>query len=413
MSKKQPQYIPVKVGNKKKEYVQHAMENCLPESKPLVEMQLKKIITQAKNTDMLNVIDWNERDLPSACIDTKNPNSLSLFHKKPAAIVSKLGNIELTPAEEKRRQLRALRFQNDTATAPPPLKKKKKKSFTPIVWNDNGNDLDQVIIGTSTNLEKPYFRLTSAADPATVRPLNVLKKTYKMLRTKWKTEANYSYICEQFKSMRQDLTVQRIRNEFTVMVYETHARIALEKGDIGEYNQCQTQLKYLYEQDISGCEDEFTAYRILYLIFSQNQSDINAMLEEMCDIGLENHASCVQHALMVRTSLAKGNYHKFFQLYEEAPNMGGYLLDQFVGRVRIDALLVMCKAYKLGVPLSYIAQELSFKSIKKLVQFLREHGIRVIPSKDKSAPLFDTKSALPILMAQSKSYNKVDIKGQI
>ena len=70
-------------------------------------------------------------------------------------------------------------------------------------------------------------------------------------------------------------------------------------------------------------------------------------------------------------------------------------------------------SYKLGVPLSYIAQELSFKSIKKLVQFLREHGIRVIPSKDKSAPLFDTKSALPILIAQSKSYNKVDIKGQI
>ncbi|KAI8075342.1 SAC3/GANP/Nin1/mts3/eIF-3 p25 family-domain-containing protein [Gilbertella persicaria] len=326
---------------------------------------------------------------------------------RPKTIVSKLGHIELTPAEERKRQIRARRFQNDNLPSPPPPKKQ-KKAITPIVWNET--DPNQVIVGTSSSLEKPYFRLTSAADPATVRPLNILKKTYKMLRSKWKAEANYSYICEQFKSMRQDLTVQRIQNEFTVIVYETHARIALEKGDIGEYNQCQTQLKYLYEQHILGCEDEFLAYRILYLIFSQNQSDINAMLEEMCNVGLKKHASCVQHALMVRTSLAKGNYHKFFQLYQEAPNMGGYLLDQFVGRVRIEALLVMCKAYKMGVSLSYVAKSLCFKDIKQLVQFLKQHHVRVLPNKDN---MLDTKSALPILLAESKNYNKVDIKGQI
>lgn len=68
------------------------------------------------------------------------------------------------------------------------------------------------------------------------------------------------------------------------------------------------------------------------------------MMEEMCDIGLNNQAECVQHALMVRSSLAKGNYHKFFRLYENAPNMGGYLIDQFVNRERIDSLIVICKA---------------------------------------------------------------------
>lgn len=75
--------------------------------------------------------------------------------------------------------------------------------------------------------------------------------------------------------------------------------------------------------------------------------DINAMLEEMCDVGLNNHSECVQHALMVRSSLAKGNYHKFFKLYENAPNMGGYLIDQFVGRKRVDALIVICRAYSI------------------------------------------------------------------
>ncbi|KAI8077207.1 SAC3/GANP/Nin1/mts3/eIF-3 p25 family-domain-containing protein [Thamnidium elegans] len=427
-----PQFISVKSGKKKQavvskskpiqekktssalnEYVANAFANCLPEKKTLLESQLKSIITQAERTNMTELIDWNERDLPSACEDTNNPNASTLFHKKAKTIVSKLGNIELTPIEEKKRQLRAMRFQNDApARAPAPILKKKKK-YTPIVWDNDAETVrNTVIVGTSVALEKPYFRLTSAADPATVRPLNILKRAFKMLKVKWREEANYSYICEQFKSMRQDLTVQRIRNEFTVKVYETHARIALEKGDIGEYNQCQTQLKYLYEQNIPGCEDEFLAYRILYMLFSQNQSDINAMLEEMCDVGMDNHAPCVQHALMIRSSLAKGNYHNFFKLYETAPNMGGYLLDQFVGRERVDALIVMCKAYKMGVSLSFVAKELSFDSIKLLAKFLREHGVKQVMSKNKDG-IFDTKAALPILLAQSKTYNKVDIKGQI
>jgi len=47
------------------------------------------------------------------------------------------------------------------------------------------------------------------------------------------------------QAMRQDCTVQHLRRELTVRIYEAHARAALEYGDVAEYNQCQTQLNAL------------------------------------------------------------------------------------------------------------------------------------------------------------------------
>jgi hypothetical protein len=66
-------------------------------------------------------------------------------------------------------------------------------------------------------LEKSYFRLTAAPDPSVVRPEPVLRRALDrlvgMLR---EGRANWFYACDQFKGLRQDCTVQHLRNELSV-----------------------------------------------------------------------------------------------------------------------------------------------------------------------------------------------------
>ena len=293
----------------------------------------------------------------------------------------------------------------------------------------NSPDLDQgPVIGRSQDLEKRYFRLTSAPNPDTVRPLPVLERTLDFLKRKWKKENNYSYICDQFKSLRQDLTVQHIKTEFTVSVYEIHARIALEKGDLGEYNQCQTQLRALYSQHLGGHPEEFKAYRILYFIHTSNRTDMNDVLADLTPT--EKKDPAVKHALDARSALALGNYHRFFQLYLDTPNMGAYLMDMFVARERLNALSNICIScvisvlppvitdnlgrYKPDVKLRFFTEELGFESDDESARFICDHGGQsFLEERDGQVRLLTGKALRVFETARNAAFKKVDIKGQI
>ena len=88
----------------------------------------------------------------------------------------------------------------------------------------NVEDDDEVvcekIVGKSKNIDKPYLRITGRPNPETVRPEHILKKALKHFLDMYKKGCNYEQLISQLRSIRQDLTVQDIKNSFTVQVYE-------------------------------------------------------------------------------------------------------------------------------------------------------------------------------------------------
>lgn len=345
-----------------------------------MEVKLKETITAAQGNGTLFTTNWDMMPLPQKLILDERARARAVFAPAPPVKQTAEPSFDQAPAKVSKKRKSTDMTDTDTVSAPPwrsnasrleervtfnadkrltsddtspkglsklqkQLEKRQKRfdgGYQSTYREPTPPPTAGPVVGTCETLEKRYLRLTAPPVASVVRPERILRQTLELLKRKWKKEQNYSYICDQFKSMRQDLTVQRIKNQFTVEVYEIHARIALEKGDLGEYNQCQTQLKALYQLGIKGNPIEFKAYRILYFIHTANRTALNNALADLT--AAEKKERPIKHALDVRSALALGNYHRFFQLYNDTPNMGAYLMDMFVGRERLAALCNICKA---------------------------------------------------------------------
>jgi SAC3 family protein LENG8/THP3 len=294
-------------------------------------------------------------------------------------------------------------------------------------------DLDNLIVkGTSTALEKPYLRLTSAPAPSDVRPEPVLKQALQHIKSEYSKGREYLWVWEQFKSLRQDLRVQHIRNSFTADVYEINGRLALRNDDLGEFNQCKTQLEALYDDPSLPRQRrvaEMCAYWILYHMFTNNAMANGKLLlrlppkivscgdkmrwpiddakmrglrvaarsdQKNDDSNNSNNSDSnrrylvvedddrqsLLHALCMRRALALGNDRRFFQLARGGPNFSRFLLGKFLPNERRRALATMATAYgRTAIPLALVATELGFgdageeEGVEDAREFCEENGV--------------------------------------
>ncbi|KAK4406156.1 SAC3 family protein A [Sesamum angolense] len=341
--------------------------------------------------------DLNAGDDGEISSDSDKEQNLTKYYSAAIALAD-------SPEEKKRRENRSKRFDKGT----------RKPIVLSRTFDESGSravediDWDALTVkGTCQEIEKRYLRLTSAPDPATVRPEEVLEKALLMVQTSPK---NYLYKCDQLKSIRQDLTVQRIRNELTVKVYETHARLAIEVGDLPEYNQCQSQLKTLYGEGITGCHMEFAAYNLLcVMLHSNNNRDLLSAMSRLSANARKDKA--VKHALSVRSAVTSGNYVTFFRLYKTAPNLNTFLMDLYVEKMRYEAVKCMSRSYRPTVPVSYLSQILGFTNalptsesidekevdgVEECIEWLKAHGACLI-SDSTGETLLDAKASASCL----------------
>ncbi|VDB94216.1 unnamed protein product [Peniophora sp. CBMAI 1063] len=443
------------------------VERCFSQMQSLPESnradatnEMKKVISEAQMTGTMWTTDWAAVQLQSLLpkpMPTGNKRKFNDYDgvqhtqptgkkakKKQSQITKSVSSNALDPNDKAALERRAQRFQREHAIE---QQKAKGVSFSGYGKKSGshhnnkhggyararatfGDDDEEALmdpnvpnwdhhtlVGTSQEVLRPYFRLTSAPQPENVRPLPVLHKTFAELKRKWREPRDvvpYNHITSWFKSLRQDLVVQRIKNEFTVQVYEAHARMALEMEDLPEFNSCLNMLSGLYDMGIAGRRDEFTAYTILMLCYGRNFSALNLHLGRLTQEQKQDPA--ISQALAIHRAMTLGNYHALFKLYAEVENMGGYIMDHLVDRERLRALLVICKAYK-QISVAALHLELGFDSLAEVYAFLVAHGIAfftnpndVDENKQFACP---TAAAAVARVVDEKFSKKVQMKGRV
>lgn len=91
----------------------------------------------------------------------------------------------------------------------------------------------------------------------------------------------------------------------------------------------------------------------------------------------------VYHALQMRTAWHRQNFHRFFQLYAETPNLGKCILDRITSYCRLISLQRMVKAWQPQICLDFVVSHLAFASKAEGVPFLQKAGtVFVYPPED-------------------------------
>ena len=315
------------------------------------------------------------------------------------------------PASAGELQRRGERAQRFEATAADQALAAHRASAAPAAPPPAGT----VLTGASQMLEKSYMRLTTLPNAADVRPLPVLRQAFELVVRKWRAERDYTYACDMLKAIRQDLTVQHLgaagaagvaaddgghaAAAFAVCVYETHARIALDAGDLGEFGACQAQLTALHARQPSVHAAEFVAYRLLHAATTPGvalAAELHPILGSLSPEAATDLA--VSQALRIAVALDGGDTMRALAEVPAMAHSGASLLRPRLDALRERALHALCRAYAPTLPLNVLSRRLGFGDcLHECERWLRSLG--TVPAAAEGRPERElcTKQALRTL----------------
>lgn len=168
----------------------------------------------------------------------------------------------------------------------------------------------------------------------------------------------------------------------------------MENKDVGEYNQCQTQLISLYELNPDQeNEMEFIAYRLLYKLHNGTspQRDLLHEIQELSEIQQQN--SFVAHAINICRAYYSNNFFRFFKLYKETPNMGNYILNFHLRDVRCTFLKILARSYPTGpLELKWVSDLMAFDSTDQFQSYFENATLKITNDSDNNL-LIDVKQS--------------------
>ncbi|CAO3665687.1 unnamed protein product [Rhizopus microsporus] len=313
-----------------------------------------------------------------------------------------------------------------------------------IVERNLQNSLDKLELDEYGNVDrdrvvKAYRRSAAGNDqplPSDVRCPEALVSTLDYLideiLSKNPLEKCHAFIRDRTRSIRQDFTLQNIRNEVAVEVHERIARFhilclhemrGLDESKFSEQQEIEQLRKVLLslmefyedlrEEDIeTPNEAEFRAYYILTHI---RDKDIGRqMMAQPMHIfdhsyvqrALKFHAFAQRSNEIMETSSrrnkpdnafgSQNNYQALFNLITdpETPFLMACLLESHFPEIRKGALKAMNVSYMLragGVEAEHVQQALGYDTLKQCIQEALHYGMQVDMSQGQPTIIFGQK----------------------
>ena len=255
------------------------------------------------------------------------------------------------------------------------IKEKKKRFLVPTVVENKTSGKKKKLIGTCQKLEKEYFRVTMEPNASEIRPLEILKKSLKLILTNYSLKKkDHNYLLDQLRSIRQDLLIQDIKNNFVVEVYEKNSIFAIKYKDYLHFSKCLSNLIDLYNLGFKGKNNEFYLYQLISLCLKNGSSELQSFILSVPENFYYSEEFFLGKEIL--ESLQNDNYLFIFEKMINSKFLGlRFLLSYYKEILRFWAFDIISHSQGKKRKYDDLVRELCFENKEEFFKFLKDNKI--------------------------------------